>query len=81
MKFEEYLELDETGQVLELCNGVEVARRETFDSISALFQLDNFYVEVCYKKNKIILYPFRSTRFLEPYLDAIDISVVHEQLK
>jgi hypothetical protein len=60
-----------------LKNGVHVASRPGFFCSIALFQVDDYYVEVFYnKKTKEVgrIKTFRGTDLLQPYLKQIDIS-------
>ena len=56
--------------------GVFLADREDGAFTILLYQIDSFYVEVFYDKEKNELKRFRSfltLRLLDPYLDQIDI--------
>ena len=60
-----------------LRDSVHVATRPGFFCTIALFQVDDFYVEVFYnKKTKEVgrIKTFHGTDLLEPYLKYIDIS-------
>jgi hypothetical protein len=60
-----------------LKNGVHVASRPGFFCSIALFQVDDYYVEVFYnKKTKEVgrIKTFHGTDLLQPYLKQIDIS-------
>jgi len=81
MKYEEYLELDETSQIIELQNAVSLLRKEHTDYTKVVFQLHAFYVEITQEGNKIKMFPFDSTQFLDPYLEQVDISFVDQLVK
>jgi hypothetical protein len=60
-----------------LKNGVHVASRPGFFCTIALFQVEDYYVEVFYnKKTKEVgrIKTFHGTDLLQPYLKQIDIS-------
>jgi hypothetical protein len=60
-----------------LKNGVHIASRPGFFCSIALFQVDDYYVEVFYnKKTKEVgrIKTFHGTDLLQPYLKQIDIS-------
>jgi hypothetical protein len=60
-----------------LKNGVHIASRPGFFCSIALFQIDDYYVEVFYnKKTKEVgrIKSFHGTDLLQPYLKQIDIS-------
>ena len=60
-----------------LKNGVHVASRPGFFCRIALFQVEDYYVEVFYnKKTKEVgrIKTFHGTDLLQPYLKQIDIS-------
>jgi len=60
-----------------LKNGVHVASRPGFFCSIALFQVEDYYVEVFYnKKTKEVgrIKTFHGTDLLQPYLKRIDIS-------
>lgn len=81
MTFDEYMALDETSQIIELQNAVSLIRTEFVDHIKVLFQLHSFYVEVTQHDSKIKMLPFNSIEQLEPYLQQVDISFVHQLVK
>lgn len=62
-----------------LKHSVHVATRPGFFCTIALFQIDDYYVEVFYnKKNKEVgrIKTFHGTDLLDPYLKYIDISEI-----
>jgi hypothetical protein len=59
-----------------LDNGSYLSSRLFMDYTVLLFQLDEFYVELYYPRNKdkcVIIKSFENTDELEPYLKRIDI--------
>lgn len=78
MTHNEYERLDEFGQVEVLFNqGIHIADRADDKYCMILFQIDDFYVELYYHLERDTLKKLRSfkhTRFIEPYLDQIDLS-------
>jgi hypothetical protein len=81
LSFDEYLELDEDlqtqllswdGVYLELIRGSRNLNVE-------LYALYGFYVEIFFDKETeepLYLKPFRNLKYLEPYLEMVDISDV-----
>lgn len=56
--------------------GVYSGKCRSGKSIVILYQLEGFYVEIFYKKYRCIisrLHCFTSTKFLNPYLQQIDV--------
>jgi len=61
-------------------NGTFLANRVNDGMKVQLHALSNFYVEVVYKseENKIIEFKsFKTVKGLEPYLDLIDVNLLH----
>jgi len=64
-----------------LKDGVHVASRRGFFCSIALFQLDDYYVEIFYNKktNEVgRVKTFQGTELLAPYLKQIDLSEICE---
>jgi hypothetical protein len=62
-----------------LLNGEFIMSRDTEKGCILLFQLDEFYVEICFDQdcNKILFSrSFQDTDELYPYLEKIDISAL-----
>jgi hypothetical protein len=62
-----------------LVNGVWLADRQTEESTILLFQMDSFYVEICFSKDGDEITQsncFDSVDFLDPYLEEIDLSCI-----
>ena len=62
-----------------LKNGVHIASRRGFFCSIALFQVDDYYVEIFYNKktNEVgKVKTFQGTELLRPYLKQIDISEI-----
>jgi len=56
--------------------GVYIGKHNYASSITLLYQVDGFYVEVFYRKYRShikLLHCFESTEFLDPYLKQIDV--------
>jgi len=69
-------ELNENDKARATWEGVFLAHREDGVYRILLYQIDSFYVEVYYDKEKNVLIKFKSfltTRLLDPYLDQIEI--------
>lgn len=69
--------LNDTNQAEAIWEGTFLAHREVGVFRILLYQIDSFYVEVYYQKEKNVLSHFRSfttTRLLQPYLDQIDLN-------
>ena len=76
MTLEEFNQLNYEGRLNAAQKAVCIAGREENKFKILLFQLNDFYIEVYYnaKLNFISqLIPFRSTDYLEPYLQKISI--------
>jgi len=57
-------------------NGVYLGKRKAGNHVVFLYQIDSFYIEVFYhrQKNKVTkLRSFRSTAILEPYLRQVSL--------
>ena len=86
MHFNEFLQLDETEQIETLWyNGEQIGRRTEQGYLILLYQVEGFYVEVFYHRKeraikKYVSFDCADDRLL-PYLEKIDISAVHKQLK
>jgi hypothetical protein len=85
MHFNDFLQLDETGQLEILWyNGEQIGRRKENDYLVLLYQVEGFYVEVYYhtRLRAVRRYvSFQSPDRLGPYLQQIDLSVVYRQVK
>ena len=79
MTCQDYEALDEQGQIsLLMSKGVYLAERKDNKCRFILYQLDAFYVEIIYGLKdacKQGVNIFDNTRFLEPYLDQVNIGV------
>ena len=77
MDFCTFKRLDLPAQLSYTCQlGVNISKRAEDDCIVVLYQLNNFYVEVYYKKSTfeiIKIISFHSTVLLEPYLKKMNI--------
>ena len=77
MRWYEFQLLAQQKQVEILCtNGVYIGKHKHASSITLLYQVDGFYVEVFYRKYRShikLLHCFESTEFLDPYLEQIDV--------
>jgi hypothetical protein len=59
--------------------GAIIGKRIDDDDLLVLYQLDNFYVELCYLHDLSEIYAMyhtESDKLLEPYLESIDISAL-----
>jgi hypothetical protein len=85
MHFNDFLQLDETGQLEILWyNGQQIGRRKETDYLVLLYQVGAFYVEVYYhtRLKAVRRYvSFQGTERLEPYLQQIDLGVIYRQAK
>jgi hypothetical protein len=57
-------------------DGVYIGKKWKKNASSLLYQLDDFYVEVIYKKYRCYvdrIHCFSSTALLDPYLEQVDI--------
>ncbi|MGN6401592.1 MAG: hypothetical protein ACTHMD_14145 [Flavisolibacter sp.] len=81
LTFEEYSSLDEDlqTQVLSL-DGVYLELIRNARNLNVeLYALYNFYVEIFFDKNTeepLYLKPFKKMKYLDPYLDLVDIAEV-----
>ena len=70
--------LDEQGQINALMSkGIYLAERKDNQCRFILYQLDSFYVEIIYGLKdacKQGVHIFDNTRYLEPYLDQVNIA-------
>jgi hypothetical protein len=77
MKLSDFILLDEgKKKMVVLHEGILIGKRNKFDYLVFLFQMDNYYVETyCNLKNKAIeeYRVFDNTKLLKPYLEAISI--------
>ena len=77
MKLSDFILLnEEEKKVTVLHQGVLIAKRNTYDSMVFLFQMDSYYVEsYCNLENKAIeeFRIFTGLKPLYPYLDAIPL--------
>ncbi len=77
MKLSDFIMLNEDEKKLAVLHeGVLIAKRNYFDCVVFLFQLDGYYVETyCNIENKSIeeYRIFDNTKSLNPYLEAIPI--------
>jgi len=72
--FESLSRFEQTEAVL---TGTLLAHRKDGFFHITLYQIDSFYVEVYYHKDDktiLHLHPFLSIRFLDPYLEQIDLT-------
>ena len=56
--------------------GVFIGKRKLGHISVLLYQLEDFYVEVHYKKHRCFasrIHCFRSTKYLDPYLEQIEL--------
>ena len=78
MQLKEFCELEQIAQQeIVLDDGVYLSSRLYLDYTVLLFQLNSFYAELFYPKNKdkcVIIKGFEDTQELEPYLQRINIS-------
>ena len=77
MTLYEFKTLSDFEQAEVVWNGSLLAHREDGYFRILLYQVDSFYVEVYYRKERNILShfrPFAATRELDPYLEQIDLS-------
>lgn len=78
ISYEEFNELDKYTQVaVTQEEGAIVGKRIDNDDLIILYQVDNFYVELCYLHDLSEIYAMyhtESDQLLEPYLETIDIS-------
>jgi len=77
MKLSDFILLSEDQKKMTVLHqGVLVAKRNSFDCMVFLFQLESYYVETyCNRKHKNIqeFRVFDNTRQLRPYLETIPI--------
>lgn len=77
MTLYEYHQLEEPEQVeLLYKEGIYLGKRKKSSLSAVLYQLDSFYVEVCYNRYRRLIREvrcFHSTEFLTPYLEQIDV--------
>lgn len=77
MTLNEFQLLHQIEQVDLLYNeGVYIGKRRQGDQIVLLYQLEGFYIEVFYKRYRRVisrLLCFRSTEFILPYLEHINV--------
>ncbi|RYE50665.1 MAG: hypothetical protein EOP48_19390 [Sphingobacteriales bacterium] len=77
MRLKEFSVLDQVAQQeTVLDNGCYLSSRLFMEYTVLLFQLDEFYVELYYPRNKdkcVIIKSFEETDELEPYLKRINI--------
>jgi hypothetical protein len=72
------LELDEKLELLHR-QGIYVGKRKEDGLCFLLYQLDCFYVEVCYRfyrRQVMQVKSFSSTTVLDPYLDQINVEAL-----
>ena len=85
MHFNDFLQLDETGQLEILWyNGEQIGRRKENDYLVLLYQVESFYVEVYYHTRLRVVrryVSFQSIDRLEPYLQQVDLSAVYRHVK
>ena len=76
--YEEFNVLDKYTQVaVTQEKGAVIGKRIDNDDLIILYQVDNFYVELCYLHDLSEIYAMyhtESDQLLEPYLETIDIS-------
>ncbi|HUC82157.1 MAG TPA: hypothetical protein VMR70_14735 [Flavisolibacter sp.] len=76
MTLEEFNQLNYEGQLQATQKAVCIAGREENKFKVLLFQLNDFYIEVYYNARLHFisqLVPFRSTDYLQPYLEKIPV--------
>jgi hypothetical protein len=77
MKLSDFILLSEgEKKMVVLHEGILVGKRNKYDYLVFLFQMDNYYVETyCNLENKSIeeYRAFHNTKLLTPYLEAISI--------
>jgi hypothetical protein len=82
MNFSLFKMLDVAAQAQAICDcGVMLGERKEDDYWIVLYQLDSFYVEVYYRlqDDEIVKFrSFHSVKFLEPYLNTINIGDVEQ---
>ncbi|ANE52937.1 hypothetical protein [Flavisolibacter tropicus] len=78
MQLKEFSVLEQIAQQeMVLDDGIYLSSRLFMDYTVLLFQLNSFYVELFYPKDKdkcVIIKGFEDTHDLEPYLKRIDIA-------
>lgn len=78
MQLQDFSELEQIAQQeIVLDEGIYLSSRLYMDYTVLLFQLDSFYVELFYPRNKdkcVIIKGFEDTNELEPYLKRINIA-------
>lgn len=78
MQLQDFSVLEQIAQQeVVLDEGIYLSSRMHLDYTVLLFQLDSFYVELYYPKDKdkcVIIKGFENTDELEPYLKRINIS-------
>lgn len=81
---EEFRSFDENLQAQILWfEGIFLMRRKTERASVELYSLFNFYVEVFHENDDepLFLRPFTDIRFLDNYLESINIDSVYETIK
>jgi hypothetical protein len=78
MSQSEFRQLTDTEQIdLLYSEGVYIDKRKVGDTTIVLYQLNGFYIEVCYYKYRLLIAWIRcseSVQILDPYLDKMDIA-------
>ncbi len=75
MTLYEFISLNNREQREAAEDGMYIGHREDDKYKIILYQIDAFYVEACFQKEKFVLkklIPFSTTELLEPYLDQIE---------
>ena len=77
MKLMEFNSLSQSEKIRLLYeDGVYVGKKEISGLSSLLYQLEGFYIEIRYKKYRQVIkaiYGFSDTKYLDPYLEKMDI--------
>lgn len=85
MQLQEFCVLEQIAQQeMVLDEGIYLSSRLFMDYTVLLFQLDCFYVELYYPKDKdkcVIIKGFEDTNELEPYLKRINIASLLANIK
>jgi hypothetical protein len=85
MQLKEFCVLEQIAQQeMVLDEGIYLSSRLFMDYTVLLFQLDCFYVELYYPKDKdkcVIIKGFEDTNELEPYLNRINIASLLANIK
>ena len=76
MQFKDFCRRSRSEQLYLLRNeGIYIGKRKEGDTISLLFQVDSFYVEIeyiCYRKMVKRINVYATTECLDPYLEGME---------